>query len=68
MAVTDGATMAVNSANGHSNGTNGVSRSSALTVLVVGGGIGGLTAAIALRREGHNVHVGAVSVLHDSSF
>lgn len=30
---------------------------SPLKILIVGGGIGGLTAAIALRKQGHNIEV-----------
>lgn len=41
--------------NGHVNG-NGNFRSG-LKVLIAGAGIGGLTAAIALRQQGHNVEV-----------
>ena len=31
-----------------------------LKILIAGAGIGGLTAAIALRRQGHHVHVRTV--------
>jgi monoamine oxidase len=37
--------------------TNQTTSPSPLKVFVVGGGIGGLTAAIALRRQGHVVQV-----------
>ncbi|KAF2684638.1 FAD binding domain-containing protein [Lentithecium fluviatile CBS 122367] len=50
-----------NSANGIN--TNGASQNTALKVLIVGAGIGGLTAAIALRKEGH-----AVQIFEQSAF
>ena len=40
---------AVNGLNGHSQ--------SGLRILIVGAGIGGLSAAIGLRKQGHSVHV-----------
>lgn len=40
------------------------STANALRVLVAGGGIGGLTAAVALRRQGHDVEVFEKSRLH----
>lgn len=40
----------------HANGTSHVARTG-LNVLIVGAGIGGLAAAIALRQRGHHVEV-----------
>ena len=42
-----------------SHGSNGV-HNEGLRILIVGAGIGGLTAAIALRKQGHKVSVIAV--------
>jgi succinate dehydrogenase/fumarate reductase flavoprotein subunit len=47
----------LNGTNGMTGGHNGAPPNTALKVLVVGAGIGGLTAAIALRKEGHDVQV-----------
>lgn len=38
------------------NGVNG-HKESGLKILMVGAGIGGLSAAIGLRKQGHSVHV-----------
>lgn len=35
-----------------------------LKIIIVGGGIGGLTAALALRRNGHKVEVSRYTLLH----
>ena len=43
---------------GTSNGDIVAADSNGLRVFIVGGGIGGLTAAIALRQQGHEVEVG----------
>ncbi|KAK4494545.1 hypothetical protein PRZ48_013901 [Zasmidium cellare] len=43
--------------NGHHKHTNGDLKDTPLTVLVAGAGIGGLTAAIALRQQGHIVKI-----------
>lgn len=42
--------------NGAANKLNGAS-ANGLRILIVGAGIGGLTAAIALRQQGHDVEV-----------
>lgn len=46
-------------ANGNGNHSNGIDQSP-LNIAIVGAGIGGLTAAIGLRRNGHNVTVGYI--------
>lgn len=43
--------------NGDSNEVNGVCGLKGLDIAIVGAGIGGLAAAIGLRRAGHNVSV-----------
>lgn len=43
--------------NGYSNGVSGISSLKPLDIAIVGAGIGGLAAAIGLRRAGHNVSV-----------
>lgn len=43
--------------NGDSNGVKGVCGPKGLDIAIVGAGIGGLAAAIGLRRVGHNVSV-----------
>lgn len=42
--------------NGNSNAPNG-HRAAGLKIIIVGAGIGGLSAAIALRKNGHHVEV-----------
>lgn len=53
----------VNGATKLCNGSNGV-HGNGLRVLIVGAGIGGLTAAIALRQQGHEVLVGESFLQH----
>ncbi|TVY14426.1 FAD-dependent monooxygenase OpS4 [Lachnellula arida] len=45
------------SGNGIQNGANGHTGEHGLKILIIGAGIGGLTTAIALRQQGHEVHV-----------
>ncbi|KAI1844277.1 hypothetical protein JX265_007884 [Neoarthrinium moseri] len=56
--------------NGVHNGVNGTARNplnhdypKPLKVVIVGGGLGGLSAAVALRRQGHEVHIYEQSAL-----
>ena len=50
---------------GSSNGTNGTTEGG-LKILIVGAGIGGLTAAIGLRKQGHEVLVSKTLNLNKS--
>lgn len=43
--------------NGHTNGVNGTSGPRPLNIAIIGAGIGGLSAAIGLRENGHKVSV-----------
>lgn len=45
--------------NGHINGANSTAEPRALNIAIIGAGIGGLTAAIGLRKNGHKVSVGS---------
>ena len=45
------------SVNGYVNGTSGTAGPKPLNIAIVGAGIGGLSAAIGLRKNGHNVSV-----------
>ena len=55
--MTVAGTAPVNGVNGHSKERVNGSDSRSLNIAIVGAGIGGLTAAIGLRRNGHNVSV-----------
>ena len=55
--MTNGLSAPVNGVNGHSKEQVNRSDSKPLNIAIVGAGIGGLTAAIGLRRNGHNISV-----------
>tara|TARA_R110002060_G_scaffold17057_2_gene23642 strand:+ start:249 stop:464 length:216 start_codon:yes stop_codon:yes gene_type:complete len=46
--------------NGHADGVNGTSGPKPLDIAIIGAGIGGLSAAIGLRKNGHKVSVSSV--------
>jgi NADH dehydrogenase FAD-containing subunit len=50
----------INGVNGHANDATEGTSSASLNIFIVGAGIGGLTAAIGLRRNGHNVSVSKI--------
>jgi 2-polyprenyl-6-methoxyphenol hydroxylase-like FAD-dependent oxidoreductase len=47
----------INGSNGTHLVVNGLSSTKPLSILIIGAGIGGLTAAIALRKQGHDVQI-----------
>jgi hypothetical protein len=55
--IINGSSSLVNGNDGHTKDRNIALGSSPLNISIVGAGIGGLTAAIGLRRNGHNVSV-----------
>jgi NADPH-dependent glutamate synthase beta subunit-like oxidoreductase len=55
--MANGSSAQVNGINGHSKDQINGAASASLNISIVGAGIGGLTAAIGLRRNGHNVSV-----------
>lgn len=54
---TNGAVIVDGTTNGHTNGNVNGDAKPGLKILIAGAGIGGLTTAIALRQQGHNVEV-----------
>ena len=59
--MTNESSAPMNGVNGHSEEQVNGSDSKPLNIAIVGAGIGGLTAAIGLRRNGHNVSVSIVA-------
>lgn len=55
--MTNGSSTLLNGLNGHTKDQKNGTGSTTLNISIVGAGIGGLTAAIGLRRNGHNVSV-----------